>query len=112
MVNARPRIADKAGNVYVLITCTSPITAKKLLTGVSERIMKATNRTRQTTVARYCKDCGKNLSKDEVGLSQKLLGVGTENYFCVECFAKRYDCDADYLRDMIEEWKAQGCTLF
>lgn len=82
------------------------------MNGVSERTMKATGKTKQTTVARCCKDCGKNLSKDEVGLSQKLLGVGTENYFCVECFAKRYDCDADYLRDMIEEWKAQGCTLF
>ena len=102
----------KAGIVYAGIIYLFPITAKKLLNGVSERTMKATGKTKQTTVVRYCKDCGKSLSKDEVGLSQKLLGVRTENYFCVECFAKRYDCDADYLRDMIEEWKAQGCTLF
>ena len=112
MENARPLITDKADNVCVLIICMSPTTAKKLLNGVLERTMKATSKTKQTTVVHYCKDCGKSLSKDEVGLSAKLLGVRTENYFCVECFAKRYDCDADYLRDMIEEWKAQGCTLF
>ena len=60
-----------------------------------------------------CYVCGKNkLSKNEAGLTKKLLGRGTERFYCVDCLAEHLEVDTDFLFEKIEEFKEQGCVLF
>lgn len=59
-----------------------------------------------------CCDCGKALKKDEFALSQKLIDVDTEEYYCLSCMANNFGCSVDDLRIKIAEFKEQGCTLF
>lgn len=59
-----------------------------------------------------CSDCGKALKKDEIALSQKLIDVDTEEYYCLSCMANNFGCSVDDLKIKIEEFKEQGCTLF
>ena len=60
-----------------------------------------------------CISCGKKpLSRDETAICMKLLGRGTTCFFCFDCLAVQLECEAQDLLDMIEEFKAGGCTLF
>lgn len=63
-------------------------------------------------VKKICIDCGKNLSKDEVALSQKMLGREITEFYCIDCLAEYLECDRDDLEVKIQEFKEQGCTLF
>ena len=56
-----------------------------------------------------CCECGKQLSKDEVALTQKLTDIDTSEFYCLACFA---GCTVDDLKIKISEFKEQGCTLF
>lgn len=67
---------------------------------------------KQKTDVVLCAECGAKLTRDEIAVSQKLLGVKTDAFYCLECFARLYDVDVDYLRDKIEDWKCAGCALF
>ena len=60
-----------------------------------------------------CKSCSKeSLTKDEVGISKKLLGEGDDDVLCLDCLAAYLDCSVDDLLDKIEEFKDEGCVLF
>lgn len=60
-----------------------------------------------------CKSCYKeSLTKDEVGISKKLLGEGDDDALCLDCLAAYLDCSVDDLLDKIEEFKDEGCVLF
>lgn len=60
-----------------------------------------------------CKSCYKEpLTKDEVGISKKLLGEGDDDVLCLDCLAAYLDCSVDDLLDKIEEFKDEGCVLF
>lgn len=59
-----------------------------------------------------CKFCGVKLSKDEVGISKKLLRSEKKNYMCFICLSDYLDCSEDDLKLKIQEFKEQGCTLF
>ena len=61
---------------------------------------------------RVCCDCGKALKKDEVALSRKLIDVDTEEFYCISCLAEFIRCTIQDLREKIQEFKEQGCTLF
>ncbi len=61
---------------------------------------------------RRCIDCDKDLSKDEVALSQKMLGREIKDFYCIKCLADYLDCFQDDLEVKIQEFKEQGCTLF
>jgi biotin operon repressor len=61
---------------------------------------------------KICTECGKNLSKDEVALSQKMLGREITDFYCIYCLAEYLECDRDDLEVKIQEFKEQGCTLF
>lgn len=62
---------------------------------------------------RDCISCGKdNLSKDEIGINQKLLGEKIESYYCIECLAEYLGVTEQDIMDKIEEFKEQGCKLF
>ena len=60
-----------------------------------------------------CFVCGKeNLSKNEIGLTKKLLDKNTQQYYCLDCLAEYLEIDTDFLIEKVEEFKEQGCTLF
>ncbi|OPY55982.1 MAG: hypothetical protein A4E55_02303 [Pelotomaculum sp. PtaU1.Bin035] len=59
-----------------------------------------------------CYLCDKELEKNEVGLSKKLLGRNITRYYCISCLADYLDISVDDLLSKIEEFKEQGCRLF
>lgn len=60
-----------------------------------------------------CFVCGKeNLSNNEVGLNKKLLDKSIRQFYCLDCLAEYLEVDVDFLLEKVEEFKAQGCTLF
>lgn len=60
----------------------------------------------------YCKDCGKELKKDEVGLHKKVIDANAKEFLCLHCMSEYLDCNIEDLLIKIEEFKEQGCTLF
>lgn len=63
-------------------------------------------------IAVSCIDCNRNLKKNEVALSKKLLGRNIERFMCIDCLAIYLSCTVEDLRIKIDEFKEQGCTLF
>ena len=62
---------------------------------------------------RDCISCGKdNMSKDAIGINQKLLGEKIGSYYCIECLAEYLGVNEQDIMDKIEEFKEQGCMLF
>ena len=59
-----------------------------------------------------CKQCGKKLTADEVGLYKKLIHRGAEEFSCITCLAAHFGCDEALLRRKIEQFRASGCQLF
>lgn len=60
-----------------------------------------------------CCFCGKEpLSRNEIGLTRKLLDNESMRFYCLDCLASYLDIDAEFLRIKIEEFKEQGCKLF
>ena len=62
---------------------------------------------------KVCCVCGKvGLSRDEIGLTKKLIGKNSCNFYCIACLAEYLDVTEEELRDKIEEFKEEGCTFF
>jgi len=59
-----------------------------------------------------CIECDKGLCKDEIALSQKMLGKEIIEFYCIDCLADYLECFRDDLEVKILEFKEQGCTLF
>ncbi|MDR1404017.1 MAG: hypothetical protein LBJ20_00385 [Candidatus Methanoplasma sp.] len=60
-----------------------------------------------------CYACGKSsLSKNEIGLTRKLLGRDTKMFYCIGCLAECLEVDAEFLVEKIKEFKEHGCDLF
>jgi predicted nucleic-acid-binding Zn-ribbon protein len=60
-----------------------------------------------------CYVCGKTpLTKDEIGLTKKLIDKKTTKFYCLSCLAEYFEVDVDELLAKIEEFKNEGCTLF
>ena len=57
---------------------------------------------------KVCCDCGKVLTKDEIALSQKLIDLDTEDFYCLPCMAEYIGCSEDDLHIKIREFKEQG----
>ena len=65
------------------------------------------------TSNKKCYMCGKDpISKDEIALTKKLIDRQTTTYYCLSCLAEYFEVTIDELRDKIEEFKEEGCTLF
>lgn len=61
---------------------------------------------------KQCVNCSQDLSKDEVALSKKLLGKNTKQFLCLNCLSEYLNTDQDILKEKIEQFKEEGCTLF
>jgi hypothetical protein len=60
-----------------------------------------------------CCVCSKeNLSKNEIGLTKKLLSGSTKYFYCLNCLAEYLEIEADFLLAKAEEFKEQGCKQF
>lgn len=61
---------------------------------------------------KQCYVCGRELQKDEIGLTKKLIDKKTERFFCLSCLAEYLEVTEEELLAKIEEFKEEGCTLF
>lgn len=60
-----------------------------------------------------CYVCGKSpLSKDEIGLTKKLIDKKSTVFYCLPCLADYLEVTQEELLDKLEEFKNEGCTLF
>lgn len=60
-----------------------------------------------------CYICGKkDVSKNEIGLTKKLMGKSSKKFYCIPCLAEQLEVTTEELKDKIEEFKNEGCKLF
>lgn len=60
-----------------------------------------------------CYVCGKKpLTRDEIGLTKKLIDRKAPHFYCLGCLAEYLEVTEEELLAKIEEFKEQGCTLF
>ena len=59
-----------------------------------------------------CKNCGKELSADEIGLTKKLIGKAEKDFLCLDCLASLFCCEVSLLKKKIEQYRSYGCALF
>ncbi len=60
-----------------------------------------------------CYVCGKMpLSKDEIGLTKKLIDKKATTFYCLSCLVESLEVSEEELLAKIEEFKEEGCTLF
>ena len=60
-----------------------------------------------------CIACGKRpLSKNEIGINKKLLGMKSKNFYCIECLANFLEVELRDILDKIKDFKNDGCKLF
>ena len=60
-----------------------------------------------------CYVCGKApLSKDEIGLTKKLIDKKSTVFYCLPCLADYLEVTEEELIAKIEEFKEEGCVLF
>ena len=62
---------------------------------------------------KQCYVCGKTpLSKDEIGITKKLIDKKTPKFYCLTCLAEQLEVTEEELIAKIDEFKEEGCTLF
>lgn len=59
-----------------------------------------------------CAACGKPLTRDETGLSRKLINRSTRECFCLDCLGRRFKVTPEQLTEMADHFRKAGCTLF
>ena len=59
-----------------------------------------------------CAQCGRALTRDEVGLTKKLINRGATRYLCIDCLAKHFQVTRQDLERKVEEFRQRGCTRF
>ena len=59
-----------------------------------------------------CVRCGALLTKDDIGLTRKMVNRGAKDCFCLPCLAEHFQVSQQVLREKIREFRAMGCTLF
>ena len=60
-----------------------------------------------------CYVCGKTpLTKNEIGLTKKLIDRKAMSFYCIDCLAEYLEVTSEELEAKIEEFKEEGLTLF
>ena len=59
-----------------------------------------------------CRDCGKTVTGDEMGLNLKLIDREASTYLCIGCMANYFGCTEDVLRDKVRRFREIGCKMF
>ncbi|MDD6735006.1 MAG: hypothetical protein PUE13_01695 [Clostridiales bacterium] len=63
-------------------------------------------------MADKCIKCGRELTRDEIGLHKKLFNRGATEFMCITCVSKHFEVSEDALRDKIDQFRKMGCQLF
>lgn len=83
---------------------------------IIEEFMQHKNLTSKDIAKKYfnntCYKCGKKVKKDEVGLSMKYFSRQNENMMCFSCLSKELNMTKQQLKNDVERFKDQGCSLF
>jgi len=59
-----------------------------------------------------CLTCGRELTRDEIALSKKIINRGAAEFKCAACLSAYYRISEQRLHELIAHYRAQGCTLF
>ena len=59
-----------------------------------------------------CWKCGASLTADEIGLNYKIVNRGTTRFQCIGCLAEAFRTPVEKLRELIENFRASGCSMF
>ena len=60
----------------------------------------------------FCKTCGRQLTRDEIAVTRKLINRGATEFYCVDCLAAWFEVRPEDIRERIAYFRATGCTLF
>lgn len=52
------------------------------------------------------------MTSDEIAVNRKLINRGTEKCRCIVCLSRYFGVDERLVREKIEFFKKEGCTLF
>ena len=60
-----------------------------------------------------CRACDQDITdKNTIGLNKKLIGRQVKSFLCMDCIANYLNLTVEELKEKIEEFKDEGCTLF
>nr|WP_296463455.1 hypothetical protein [uncultured Acetatifactor sp.] len=59
-----------------------------------------------------CMQCGKALTFNEVGAYKKFVNRGSTSFLCKTCLSAKLGVTVERIDEKIEQFRAQGCTLF
>ncbi|MBS5480402.1 MAG: hypothetical protein ACLSS9_09740 [Acutalibacteraceae bacterium] len=59
-----------------------------------------------------CRQCGKQLTGDEIAVYRKLVDRMAEEFLCKECLARYFRCDVSLIDQKIRQFRETGCALF
>jgi len=60
----------------------------------------------------HCMQCGRVLTRDEIGLHKKMINRGAVRYLCISCLSAYYSVTEEHMQERIRHFREQGCTLF
>ena len=59
-----------------------------------------------------CRNCGSELTTNEIGISLRLLGRDGSRLMCRGCIADALQVEPETIDRKIRQFKEQGCPLF
>ena len=60
-----------------------------------------------------CMECGGELLSDDISIHRKLIQRNAEEFYCIDCLAKRFKCTRTDVEKLIAYYRESGeCTLF
>lgn len=59
-----------------------------------------------------CIKCGREVTNDEAGMTKKLINRGAVSFYCMDCLADHFEVPVKNLYEKLEQYRADGCTLF
>ena len=63
-------------------------------------------------MAASCRNCGRELTADEIGIYKRMVNRGATEFLCASCLANYFQISEAMVYEKIEHFRAMGCTLF
>ena len=68
--------------------------------------------THSTAACNKCKQCGRILTKDEIGLHKKLYNRGATSYFCIDCSSQYLEIPVPLLQRKLKNLRRWDARCF